>query len=101
MWRLLDLLFPTRDDEEIVRMLTSDGLLKLLTPKLATATRPEAVALLPFHNASVRASVHEAKYHGNRTAFRLLAAVLAEYLLDADRDLSRARLIPVPLSSRF
>ena len=74
-------------------------------------TRPETIGLLPFSTPSVRAAIHEAKYHGSARAFDLLALALAEYLHDAD-DVPKTRfdlgnsnvrsnlvLVPVPLGN--
>ncbi len=100
---LLDLLFPPRADERVIRPVTADTFLALLTPHISTYTRPETITLTPFHNELVRAALHEAKYHGSRHAFHLLATLLSEYLRDAD-DLSpqihrKVCLIPIPLSA--
>ena len=96
-----DFLFPPRVDELALRDVSSDDFLAKVAPRLVPATRPGAVALLPFNDPSARAAIHEAKYHGSDTAFSYLAAVLADYLRDAD-DLSATRfnlvaLVPVPL----
>lgn len=87
-------------DETVLRGVSSDAFVALIAPRLAARTRPETVVLLPFGTPSVRAAVHEAKYHGSKTAFGLLAAALAEYLRDADdagHRRSHVRLVPVPL----
>jgi len=96
----LDFLFPPRSDEEILRGVSDDAFFAELAPQSVGETRPETAALFPFHNASVRAAIHEAKYHGNERAFVLLATALAEYLRDCDdvgRRTSNIRLVPVPL----
>ena len=104
---LLDFLFPPRADELVLRSVSDDEFLALMAPRLVPETRPGTVALLPFHNASVRATIHEAKYHGSGRAFRLLGSVLADYLRDAD-DIRETRfnlvtrlnlvaLVPIPL----
>lgn len=96
MFRFLDLLFPPRSAEEILRDVPASAFLEKVAPRLINDTRPETVGLLPFSAASVRAAIHEAKYHGNTRAFELLATALTEYLLDADE--TRAPIIvPVPL----
>ncbi|MDP3762856.1 MAG: hypothetical protein Q8Q97_02180, partial [bacterium] len=68
----------------VLRDVSADAFLALVAPRLVPATRPGTVALLPFGDPSVRAAIHEAKYHGSERAFAFLAAVLAEYLRDAD-----------------
>ncbi|MFA7302267.1 MAG: phosphoribosyltransferase family protein [Candidatus Paceibacterota bacterium] len=100
MWRLLDLLFPPRTDEAVLRTVSPDHFLALVAPRLVEYTHPETTALLPFHNLAVRAALHEAKYHGSTKAFTLLGLALAEYLLDGDdlgRTTSNIVVIPVPL----
>lgn len=99
MWRLLDLLFPPRADEATLRSVSTDNLLSLIAPRLIDYSRPSTVALLPFHHVSVRAALHEAKYHGSTQAFELLGTVLAEYLSDSDEHAKRTVLIPVPLGT--
>ncbi|MDB5244427.1 MAG: putative phosphoribosyltransferase [Parcubacteria group bacterium] len=99
--RFLDFLFPPRDDEKILRDISVETFLSLITPQLEPKTRPATVILLPFHDTRVRSAIHEAKYHGSSHAFTLLGASLVEYLREAD-DLarvtsSRIRLVPVPL----
>ena len=95
---IFDFLFPPRADEIIVRDISVDAFLALVAPRLADDTRPATVVLLSFSNASVRATIHEAKYHGNTHAFRLLGSALAEYLRDCD-DVGRTTsyIVPVPL----
>ncbi len=101
MWRLLDLLFPPRSDEAIVRDLSVDTFLHQLNPRLVEYTRPATIALCSFSDPCVRATLHEAKYRGSEHAFTLLAAALSEYLRDAE-ELGRhdtATLIPIPLGT--
>ncbi|MCX6786320.1 MAG: phosphoribosyltransferase family protein [Candidatus Kaiserbacteria bacterium] len=96
----LDLLFPPRADEIVLRDVSIDDFLAKVAPRLVPETRPGTVALLSFGDPSVRAVLHEAKYHGNEHAFLFLATALADYLRDAD-DLPKTRFnlvfVPVPL----
>jgi ComF family protein len=96
--RFFDFLFPPRVDEAVIRDISTDDILALVQPRLVPATRPSTVALLPFHDERVRATLHEAKYHGSERAFKLLGSVLAEYLRGHD-DLenTKSRIVPVPL----
>lgn len=98
---LLDLIFPLRSDEAVLRGVEPREFLALLSPALVPATRPATAALLPFRDATVRAVLHEAKYHGTRRAFALLAATLADFLPEhlADLGAKRAAIIPVPLGN--
>lgn len=98
---LFDLLFPPREDEKILRDISTDDFLAKIEPRLVQATRPETVALLPFHDTTVRAAIHEAKYHGNAHALELLALVLVEYLRDIDDVGYRTyHIVPIPLGSK-
>lgn len=97
---LFDFLFPPRVDEIALRSISDEDFLSLLKPRIVPETRPGTVALLSFGDATVRAAIHEAKYHGNRRAFRLLGSALADYLRDADdvgRTTSYIYLVPIPL----
>lgn len=97
MWKILDLLFPPRNDEAIARDVSADEFLAHLSPQLVISTQPATVALLPFSHSQVRAVIHEAKYHSSEWAFTLLSRALTEYVRDAD-DTGRAPIfIPVPL----
>lgn len=95
--RLLDLVFPPRTHETIVRTMTPDVLFTYVAPITINSTRPSITALLPFHAPPVRALIHEAKYHGNKRAQTLLATVLAAYLHNL--PIESFTLVPVPLSS--
>ena len=99
---ILDVIFPIRTDEEIVRELTVETFLSHLAPTLEERTRPATVTLLPFGDRRVRAAIHEAKYHGNDRAFELLAAALGEYLRQDDRfdGCNNTVLVPVPLGKK-
>ncbi len=103
MMRILDFIFPPRVDEIIVRDLSVEDFLAPLAPILVDYTQPATTALFPFNNPSVRATLHEAKYHGSQHAFTLLGSALAEYLRDSD-DFSphktRITLVPVPLGTQ-
>lgn len=94
MW-LLDLLFPPREDERVLREVSLDAFLALTDPTLVALGGMNATALLPFTNNRVRAAIHEAKYHGSEKAFSFLTGVLVDYL--REEDLRNARLVPVPL----
>ena len=97
MRRIFDLLFPPRADETVLRNVSDDDFLFLAAPQIIPVTRPGTIALLPFAKASVRAAIHEAKYHGAERAFGLLATVLADYLRDDDEKFRSAVIAPVPL----
>lgn len=96
----LDILFPPREDEAVVRELTIDNLLALMEPYIASVTKPNTIALLPFFDQLVRSAIHEAKYHENAHALDLLASVLTEYLQDADEELRKPIIVPIPLGAK-
>jgi predicted amidophosphoribosyltransferase len=98
---LLDLLFPPRDAERILRGEPEDCLLRFLDP---VVTGSGITALLPYDEPLVRAAVLETKFHNNERASHLLGTVLAAYLKDELRERSSYEerpciLVPVPLSS--
>ncbi len=97
MRQLLDLLFPPRPDERVIRDISVEEFLSLLAARLVDEGPLRATSLLPFHTPIVRAALHEAKYHGSEHAFTLLAAALAAYLSDADDFDKNLVLVPVPL----
>lgn len=99
----LDLLFPPRGSEKLVRSLGSAGLTEYLSPRICLLGNAEVTALLPYDNPLVRACVVEAKFHASVRAAKALGNALAQYLQEelADRALYEQRvyaLIPVPLS---
>lgn len=97
--RILDMLFPPREDELLLRPITTDVFTSFLAPTHVPATRPGTTALLPFHTPEVRAAIHEAKYHGNRQALRLLGSALATYISTLEKGPASCRLVPIPLSA--
>ncbi|MES2225677.1 MAG: hypothetical protein V4480_02610 [Patescibacteria group bacterium] len=101
---LIDIVFPPRPSELVVRAMHDDSLPQLLSPSVISLGDLSAVGLLPYSNSEVQSCIIETKYHGNAQATTHLACTLHEYLLDliADlRDLSSGSfvLVPVPLSS--
>jgi ComF family protein len=92
---ILDILFPPRTHEVLVRCCTYEKLLALMHPvRIGT----ETIALLPYRNTLVQALIIEAKFHNNIRAQELLGQILKRYLLSV--DLSNSILVPVPLSSK-
>lgn len=100
-WRfVLDILFPPRDTEALVRDASLASLGRYVRP---IAHEDGRVSLMPYHAPLVRALVVEAKFRGNEHAETLLAAVLSEYVESwlQDREVYEAQsvvLVPVPLS---
>lgn len=97
MQRLLDFIFPPREDELVVREIQPDTFVQKVSPCIVDYTRPGAVSLLPFHDKHVRAAIHETKYHGSRPAAKLLAAALDVYLANMDERASKICIVPIPL----
>jgi ComF family protein len=92
---ILDILFPPRAHEVLVRRCTHEELLALMHPaRIGT----ETIALLPYRNPLVQALIIEAKFHNNSRAQELLGQVLKDYLFSL--DLENSVLVPVPLSSK-
>ncbi len=98
--RLLDFLFPPREDERLLRDTDEPTFCALVEPHAACQTDPAAIILLPFHERMVRAAIHEAKYHGSRHAFALLAAALCDYLRTSAVPGKTTVIIPVPLGRK-
>lgn len=98
---LFDILFPPRSDEEIVRTITEGTLSAMVSLNTVRQCTPNAVALLPFAHAQVRALIHEAKYHENTRAFELLGYLLYDYLTDimSEEGFGKVVLVPLPLSA--
>lgn len=101
----MDLIFPPRDEELLVRTLQVSDIEKLLSPTLVQSTTPESVVLLPFKNPYVRALLHENKYFKNKRAAELLAhalqAFLFEYIVDrVELAGLNIYIVPIPLSLR-
>lgn len=89
--QILDVLFPPRDTERVVRETSWDSLQASLKPQAVGVV----TALLPYHQ--VRALIIEAKYHDNRSAQNLLGRALAEHVR---KMVGPIILVPVPLSRK-
>lgn len=98
----LDLLFPPRETERLVRAAAPDALALLAAPASSLADGMESVSLLSYRLPLVHAAVVEAKFRGNGKAQALLGETLADFLLERAAELvpfaGRAALVPVPLS---
>ncbi|HEY0011177.1 MAG TPA: phosphoribosyltransferase family protein [Candidatus Paceibacterota bacterium] len=103
MLHVLDFIFPPRDTEVSVRELGISGLAPQLVPRTLLLRELEVTALLHYEDPVVRASILEAKFHGNTRAQHILGDVLARYLEEecAEQYLYEKRafaLVPLPLS---
>ncbi len=95
---IIDLVFPPRDDERIVRGTDASDFTGLLSPALAPVTDPATTFLLPFRDERVRAAIHETKYHASSEARALLAEVLTQYLMETEA-IGQPIIIPIPMSA--
>lgn len=97
---LLDLLFPPRDTEALVRDATIEELGRFVRPHVSKDGR---VFLMPYRTPLVRALIREAKFKDNERAVTLLALALQEYLESwlLEHEAYEAQsvvLVPIPLS---
>lgn len=96
----LALLFPESGTAALVREMTHADVASLLSP---TMHSKNTVGLLPYRHKIVRAAIVEAKFHANKKATGLLAALLRDYLEEfvlehAALSPQRYVLVPVPLA---
>lgn len=90
---VFECVFPPSEDTRIVRALTHKEVLRYYTPH---DTR-DTTALMSYRERTVRALIHEAKFHGNTHATVLLGSVLSRYLASLRAPLEFV-IIPMPLS---
>ncbi|MEK7510746.1 MAG: hypothetical protein AAB582_00720 [Patescibacteria group bacterium] len=88
---ILDILFPLRDTEALVRSTTREDLLILMKPEM----QGSRTTLLPYRHPRVRACILEAKFKGNSHAQQLLGEVLRTYIKNAS-----VIVLPIPLGSK-
>lgn len=91
---ILDIIFPMRSDARMVSSLQSGDLLQLYEENAFDGI----VSLVPFEDSSVRACIHETKFHDNQKAAQLLAQVLQKYI--ASLPHTQIVVIPIPLSKK-
>ena len=90
---LLDIIFPPRKEELLVRTATTPQALRCLEPQIIDT---EILALTPFSAPLLQALIHENKFHHNTKAARLLGTLLATHL----EGYSPHTLLPIPLSKK-
>ncbi len=93
--KFFDILFPPSTETLVVRNITDAFLPTLLTPQVING----CIALCDFKNPTVRALIHEAKFHGNTRAQKLLGELIALYV-SSDTQFQDAVFIPIPLSAQ-
>ena len=93
--RILDLIFPPRRKESLIRATSLEEIEKLVKPSLS----PDGtVTLLPYRAPLIQTLMTEAKFKGNGKAQELLGTVLATYLKGL--SLENSVLVPIPLSTK-
>lgn len=101
---ILDILFPPRPSELVVRNMKSIDLIALVNPQERFVGDVVITSLLPYENPFVQSCILEAKFHNNRRATQILAKVLQSYLPEhIGEALSYGRqiaIVPIPLSRR-
>jgi ComF family protein len=101
--RFLDLVFPPRRSELLVRTTSIEELVRLISPVVLVHEACEVTTLLPYQHPLVQATIIEAKFHRNQKAESLLGAVLSEYLAEFSSEEAGLSgdivIVPVPLSS--
>ncbi len=100
--QLLDVLFPPKDTERIVRETSEVAFTALITP---TMMRSGVTFLLPYRHRMVRAAILEAKFKRNKKAIQLLSMALGDYLAALQEDSSTLApqefsIVPIPLGSK-
>lgn len=88
----IDFIFPPSEDALLVRALTQDDMTRLFQVQHVG----DATALSEYAESGVRALIHEAKFHGNTHAFRLLNVLVRTFLEQHEKQIDA--IIPVPLS---
>lgn len=94
---VLDILFAPSRDRKIVHNMQEDTLAQLINVRTIPFSDPYIIALLPFHIRSVKALIHEAKYHNNRKALLLLGGVLREYAVELTMEESFGEVVAIPI----
>ncbi len=88
-----DILFPPTEEAMLVRGLRESNMHDLYQLRSAH----DILALAHFSDARVRALIHEAKFHGNERAQKLLGFLFTHYIESSEFALTYI-IIPVPLS---
>lgn len=90
---IVDTIFPPSGDALLVRNLAPKDVSLLYAPFM----KEDMFALSEFTNPSVRALIHEAKFHGNERAFHILGSLFDQVVQIP--SLSFDMIIPIPLSA--
>ncbi len=90
--KFFDILFPPSPDACLVRILTQEDMKR----NYSLHRINDVVTLSHFQNSSIRALIHEAKFHGSMRAYSFLSMLLDIYLLENIQKYDAV--IPIPLS---
>jgi ComF family protein len=89
---ILDILFPPRDTELLVRTLDENSLKNISHSKIITLESKQILTLLPYHLPIVKACIIEAKFHNNAKAQKLLGMLVHDTIRHP-----KAVFVPIPL----
>ncbi|HEX8994296.1 MAG TPA: phosphoribosyltransferase family protein [Candidatus Paceibacterota bacterium] len=94
----IDAIIPPRPDEHRVRTISYHDLLSGAAAHTRWTAETEVRFLLPYQRSSVKALVHELKYHRTPRALELAGALLCDECLGiCEEALSTPLLMPVPM----
>ena len=94
---IIDAIFPPRPETLLVRALTA----QVMQSQSVPSRYRELHYLYDYQSPTIRALIHENKYYKNKTAARLLAVGLADWLATLARAQSAPiLLVPIPLSQK-
>lgn len=92
---ILDAIFPPRPETLVVRALSPETVRSHACPSRYRETQ----YIYEYQSTPIRALIHENKYYKNKTAARLLATGLEDWLVTLAHDQSAPLLlVPIPLS---
>ena len=90
--KVLDIFFPPRDTELVVRTLDKNMLRNISDPKIISIEGNKILTLLSYHNQIVQACIIEAKFYNNAKAQKMLGKLLSDKV-----QYKKAIFIPIPL----
>lgn len=91
--QFLDFIFPPSEENRCVQKITTEELHQLYTPQLYD----DIYFLSTYADTRMKALIHEAKFHGNSRAYKLLGTLLGQFLNTKNIPY---RIIPIPLSKK-
>jgi ComF family protein len=97
---LVDIIFPPRDTELLVKKCHFSLLEKIYRPQTIRIEEIPIVALLPYRSSLVQAFILEAKFHNNKKAQEFLGRILEIYLRKALASSESLAIVPLPLGKK-